>query len=65
MGTQMLLRNTELVRNIMQALNQLVEACIWHYNISVGLDNVIGHGVVSDYTIAYDNGTTRVWKAST
>ena len=31
----------------------------------VGLDNVIGHGVVSDYAIAYDNGTTRVWKAST
>ena len=37
---------------------QLVEACIWlwHYNIGVGLDNVIGHEVVSDYAIAYDNG---------
>ena len=38
--------------------HQLVEASIrlCQYNISVGLDNVIGNGVVSDYAIAYSNG---------
>ena len=33
-----------------QALNQIVEA--W---ICIGLDNITGYGVVSDYAIAYAN----------
>jgi hypothetical protein len=37
-------------KEVGQELNQIVEACI-----CIGLDNVTGYGVVSDYAITYAN----------